>query len=239
MSLSIFLFCSFKFLEMRSLAISQEHELLQKLESAGLNSDMAQKIITSKGNNLAKKVVEFLKNELKIVEKVLQFLSFVCVLKIQLIKKFRVGDFFKHRQGPIQMYLGDNFKNWILEKSKDLELSLEEETELSKFKLIKNAWDSEIHSDFEKKPIIPVKIFLPLLKALIEAQPKGEAKEDGLDNSGYSNIFNVDLTEINPSLGVVAVDVYWLDDAWNLCASSLAYGNCWVADGHFFSLVTS
>ena len=222
----------------RILSISQEHELLQKLESAGLNSEVAQAVITSKGNNLAKKVVEFLKNELKIVEKVLQFLSFICVVKIQPVPKFRVGVFFKHREGNIPMYFGDNFKTWILEKSKDLELSLETETELSKFKLIKNAWDSEIQSDFDQKPIIPVKIFLPLLKVLIEAQPKGEEKEDGLDNSGYSNIFNVDLTEINPSLGVVAVDVGWDGGEWNLNAFSLDYNFRWNADRHFFSLAT-
>lgn len=223
---------------MRSLAISQEHELLKKLESAGLNSEVAQAVITSKGNNLAKKVVEFLKNELKIVEKVLQFLLFLCVVKIQPVAKFRVGDFFKHREGDIPMYLGDNFETWILEKTKDLELSLEKETELSKFKLIKNACYSEIHSDFDKEPVIPVKIFLPLLKALIEGQPKGEAKENGLDNSGYSNLFNVDLTEINPFLGVVAVGVSWFDGEWGLNARSLGYDNRWGADGPFFSLAT-
>ena len=223
---------------MRSLAISQEHELLQKFESAGLTSEVAQKIITSKGNNLAKKVVEFLKNELKVVEKVLQFLAFLCVIKIQPVKKFTVGKFFK-TGGETPLYFGNNFKNWILENSKNLELSLETETELRKFKLIKNAWDSEIQSDFEKKPIIPILIFLPLLKALIEAQPKGEAKEDGLDNSGYANIFNVDLTEINPKLGVVAVRVYWGGDGWDCDAFSLDCIDRWGSDYHFFSLATS
>lgn len=169
--------------------------------------------------------------------KVMNFLSFICVVKIAPVGKFIVGNFFKHREGDIAMYLGDNFKTWILEKSKDLELSLENETELSKFKLIKNAWDSEIHTDFEKKPIIPIKIFLPLLKALIEAQPKGEAKGDGLDNSGYSNIFNVDLTEINPGLGVVAVDVRWCGGEWYLIAYILDYGRRGF-DRHFFSLAT-
>jgi hypothetical protein len=221
----------------RILSISQEHELLQKLESAGLNPEVAQKIITSKGNSLAKKVVEFLKNELKIVEKVLQFISFICVVKIQPVKKFKVGDFFTG--GSISMYFGDNFKSWILEKSKDLELSSEEETLLNKFLLKKDAWDTEIHSDFEKKPVIPVKIFLPLLKALLEAQPKGEFSETGLDNSGKSNIFNIDLTEINPSLGVVAVYVYWFGAEWRCLAYSLDFSFRWNADGHFFSLATS
>ncbi len=168
-----------------------------------------------------------------------QFVSFETQIKIQPVKKFKVGDFFKHRQGPIQMCLDDNFKTLILKKAKNLELSIEEETELSKFKLIKNAWDSEIHTDFDKKPVIPVKIFLPLLKSLIENHPKGEAKEDGLGNSGKVNIFNVDLSEINSSLGVVAVYGLWNGVEWYLCADSLDYNDRWGTDYYFFSLATS
>lgn len=172
------------------------------------------------------------------VSKDLQFLSFLCVVKVPPVKKFRVGDFFKHREENIPMYFGDNFKTLILEKSKDLEMSVENETELSKFKLIKNAWDSEIHSDFEKKPVIPIKIFLPLLKSLIENQPKGEAKEGGLHSSGYSNIFNVDLTEVNLSFGVVAVRVDWSGVEWYCNAHSLDCADRWYADYPFFSLAT-
>jgi len=165
-----------------------------------------------------------------------QFLSFDTKIIIQPVAKFKVSDFFKDREGNIPMHLGESFKTGILEKSKDLELSLENETPLSKFKLITNVWDSEIHSDFYQKPIIPVKIFLPLLKSLIENQPNGEAKEDGLDNSGYSNIFNVDLSEINPSLGVVAVIVLWLGGEWRLNAYSLDYHCRWADVYHFLSL---
>ena len=52
---------------MRSLSIGHEHELLQKLESAGLTPEMANKIITAKGNSVAKKVIDLLKNELVVI----------------------------------------------------------------------------------------------------------------------------------------------------------------------------
>lgn len=41
----------------RTLAIGQEHELLEKLEEAGLDSELAQKVIASKDNDLAQKLV--------------------------------------------------------------------------------------------------------------------------------------------------------------------------------------
>lgn len=37
---------------------------------------------------------------------------------------------------------------------------------------------------------------------------------------------------------VVAVNVNWNDDEWNLNANSLDYNNRWNADNHFFSLDT-
>lgn len=231
---------------MEKAATSGQVRALNSMISSNLTEEIFEKIDGGKLQEAIDNPKRFMKSLINlinngseiIVSKVMKFLVFMCVVKIQPVKKFRVGDFFKHRQGPIQMYLGDNFKSWILDKSKDLELSLENETELSKFKLIKNAWDTEIHTDFDKKPIIPVKIFLPLFKSLIENQPNGEAKEDGLDNSGNFNIFNVDLTEINPSLGVVAVYVYWDGVEWYLNASSLDYYCRWNADNYFFALAT-
>lgn len=228
-------------------ATSGQVRALNSMISSNLTEEVFEKIDGEKLQEAIDNPKRFMKSLINLINngseiimsKVMKFLAFICVVKISPVKKFRVGDFFKHREGKIQMYLGDNFKNWILEKSKDLELSLEEETLLNKFLLKKNAWDSEIHTDFDKKPIIPVKIFLPLLKSLIENQPNGEAKEDGLDNSGYSNIFNVDLTEINPELGVVAVDVYWCGGEWLLNANSLDYDGRWDAAYPFFSLATS
>lgn len=46
----------------RTLSVHKEHEVLLKLESAGLCEDLAQKVIDSKDNDLAKKVVRLIQN---------------------------------------------------------------------------------------------------------------------------------------------------------------------------------
>lgn len=46
----------------RKLSVHKEHEVLLKLEIAGLNDDLAQKVIDSKGNDLAVKVVRLIQN---------------------------------------------------------------------------------------------------------------------------------------------------------------------------------
>ncbi|MEK7624596.1 MAG: hypothetical protein AAB404_02680 [Patescibacteria group bacterium] len=47
----------------RTLSVHKEHEVLLKLEAAGLNDKLAQKIIDSKGNELATKVVRLIQNK--------------------------------------------------------------------------------------------------------------------------------------------------------------------------------
>jgi len=46
----------------RNLSVHKEHEVLLKLEAAGLNDELAQKVIDSKGNDLAEKVVRLIQN---------------------------------------------------------------------------------------------------------------------------------------------------------------------------------
>lgn len=46
----------------RTLSVHKEHEVLLKLEAAGLNDGLAQKVIDSKGNDLAAKVVRLIQN---------------------------------------------------------------------------------------------------------------------------------------------------------------------------------
>ncbi|MFA5386512.1 MAG: hypothetical protein WC297_02535 [Candidatus Paceibacterota bacterium] len=46
----------------RTLSVHKEHEVLLKLETAGLNEDLAQRVIDSKGNDLAAKVVRLIQN---------------------------------------------------------------------------------------------------------------------------------------------------------------------------------
>ncbi len=46
----------------RTLSVHKEHEVLLKLEAAGLSDDLAQRVIDSKGNDLAAKVVRLIAN---------------------------------------------------------------------------------------------------------------------------------------------------------------------------------
>lgn len=46
----------------RTLSVHKEHEFLQKIEKAGLTDKLAQKVIDSKGNDLATKVVRLIQN---------------------------------------------------------------------------------------------------------------------------------------------------------------------------------
>jgi hypothetical protein len=46
----------------RTLSVHKEHEALLKLEAAGLTDELAQKVIDSKGNDLAAKVVRLIQN---------------------------------------------------------------------------------------------------------------------------------------------------------------------------------
>ena len=46
----------------RTLSIHQEHEVLLKLEAAGLDKDLANEIITSRDNDMARNMIEFARN---------------------------------------------------------------------------------------------------------------------------------------------------------------------------------
>jgi len=46
----------------RTLSVHKEHELLLKLETAGITDELAQRVIDSKGNDLATKVVRLIQN---------------------------------------------------------------------------------------------------------------------------------------------------------------------------------
>lgn len=51
-----------KIVSQRTLSVHKEHEVLLKLETAGLNDELAQRVIDSKGNDLAAKVVRLIEN---------------------------------------------------------------------------------------------------------------------------------------------------------------------------------
>lgn len=46
----------------RTLSVHKEHEVLLKLEAAGFTDELAQRVIDSKGNDLATKVVRLVSN---------------------------------------------------------------------------------------------------------------------------------------------------------------------------------
>lgn len=213
---------------MRDLSVHQEHELLLKLEVAGLDKDLASGIINCPNNWQAKQVVAFLKNGCKfVIQKVMEFLSYTCEVEIAPVKDFTVGDFYQTGKDGTPMYFGDNFTSWILNPMKKMKLFLGVKTLLHKFLLKKNAHDTEMQSDFiTESPVIPVKKFMAQLKAMIE--------NNSLDNSGKANIFNVDLSEIGDDR-VVAVDVSWLGVGCSFDAGPLDYGHRWREGYSFFS----
>ncbi len=195
---------------MRDLSVHQEHELLLKLEAAGLDSGLASGVINSKDNRQAKQVIAFLKNGCK--QKVMEFLAYICSVEIAPVEEFTVGDFYKMYQ-EIPMGFGYNFEAWILYEMKNMKLSLRDKTLLHKFLVKKDGYDANFRSDFVvESPVIPVKKFMVQLKAMLESQPKGETKENGLYSPGV-NFFYVDLEEIgHPTKGhhgVNVVEVYW------------------------------
>jgi len=202
-----------------------QDEFLEKLEFAGFTPEIMEVIVNSKDNNLAKRLLGFLKNELKINN----FTSFVSSIKIQPLKRFNVGNFFR---GYGNIFFNERFR-CIVDQIEDLELSLEEEIELNKFLIIKDAFDSDIQSDFSKNPAIPILTFIPLLKFLIEVKFDQEnEEEDFLDNS---NIFLVDLSEIDPNMGIVAVNVGFNGNKCFINGFLVDDNEPWENDKYFFT----
>lgn len=173
-------------------------------------------------------------------QKVMNYLAFLWTIKMQPVEKFKVGDFFKEEKfGMIRFNFNETFK-LILEKIKDWELFLEKETELNMFYVKTHASKTEIESDFEQKPVIPVKKILPILKSLIEYPPNPNYYEKGLIML-FVNYFFVDFTEIDSELDVRCLGIMGqLDGSWTIHVFSkddtkkvrLTLPN------HFFSLAT-
>lgn len=176
-------------------------------------------------------------------QKVKKFLSFVGIIQIKPVSKFRVVKFYQDthlkEDRTVLICIGDSFRSSVLSKCEELELSLNENVELAKFKLVKKVLKyTNLESDFNERPIIPIKTFLPLLKDLLESQPRGEKKEGGLDVD-KQNIFHVDLTEIDTELGVVPFGVFYGGLGWYLDINSFHYFYNYNRDGYFFSLANS
>ncbi|MFW0862002.1 MAG: hypothetical protein ACKKL6_00220 [Candidatus Komeilibacteria bacterium] len=103
----------------RTLSVHKEHEVLLKLETAGLNDELAQAIIDSKSNQLATKVVELISRngyEPSVIEERARMImgkNFFGVAEA--IKHFKVKPLKKHTNALAKV----PFTEEILEKCKD------------------------------------------------------------------------------------------------------------------------
>lgn len=142
----------------------------------------------------------------------LEFLALVEEGIVVAATTFKVKDFFRHCSGTLKLYIHDNFKNWILDNAPETAEFAGEI--LSKFKLTKNMYDSEICKELGDSEPFTIAELLGILRSLIEKQPNG--KEGTLLNNGYANIFYVKL----PNGKTVAVGARWDSDdsEWHLFA---------------------
>ncbi len=127
-------------------------------------------------------------------------------------------DSFFSKNGPVKLYFGDNFSNWILAAMPDVIPAFE--GTLLKTRLTKYMYDSEILDELGHPEPFTISEFSAIVRELLQKQPNGE---DGiLLNNGYANIFFVQLEDAR----VVAVRVLWGSGrrAWSLIAPGLDDG---------------
>lgn len=173
----------------------------------------------------------------QVVARILKNLTFVCEIIIGNVAEFVVGEKFQYRAKDkvgIQLWISDNFMNWLIKPIKNKKVSLTEGKKLEKLSLVKPMHDTEIQIELQNLNLIAVEIFLPLLWNMLSLQKNGEEKEDGLLTNGYANIFHVKLEDKS----VVAVDVHWSDDEWDLDAMGFGYAFRWGNGRAFFTPAT-
>lgn len=190
--------------------------LLKKWTDWGINLKILFEIL----NNVSKDDLNlFIKGTHKLVNQPTTCMVFSRLINVRPVEKFKVEDFYKHDVivGGIRMHFSKEFQK-ILKKVKEenRELFLEKEINIKKFKFTRSPSDAEINRDIKEKTLISIFAFLPILRALIEAQPNGEIKKEGLNTKGQSNIFYVDLSGINNYYKVGVVQVFFLAGKWYL-----------------------
>ncbi len=119
------------------------------------------------------------------------------------------------RNGPVKLWFGDNFKNWVLPGIQSTISSFN--LSLKQTKLTKAMLDSEILSELgDPKPFTPSE-FAAIIRELISKQPQGE---DGpLLTNGYANIFYVKLED--ERVVAVCADWHFYYRLWSLNANDL------------------
>ncbi|MFA7285854.1 MAG: hypothetical protein WC011_03335 [Candidatus Paceibacterota bacterium] len=170
-----------------------------------------------------------------------KFISFVGQSIIPPIKIFSLENFYPHDEDNHHIIFSESFNDLIIAPMKGTVLYLKEETLLNKFSLnLNNAiFDVEIQNDFKKDPVVPVKTFLPLLKGAFENEFNVLLKKEGLDCRMRNNLFFVDLTEIDESLGTVVVTVLRTEKGWFCNAEHFGVQLVFGVPMYFFSLCIS
>jgi hypothetical protein len=120
------------------------------------------------------------------------------------------------------IYLADNFKQWILKDAGN-----GKPQEVIPNILPKSMNDTKLScrygGKFSREDVIAT------IDGLIKKQTEGQ--KGTLLNNGYANIFHVELEDGR----VVAVNMYWYDVEWFLRARELDCGRAWRGGGAFFS----
>lgn len=207
----------------RNLSVHQEHEVLAKLESAGLNGDLAQKIVNSRGNKVAKQIIEFLHNGSFVKTEIQSYLlEPITEVNVDGVDTFyAIGSFTKKNTDGVKFCgFGSNFETNFQKK---VEEPVESDI-IKVFRLKKASLDAPIitalGADCETK--------LYNLWELIKKQPNGETGT--LLTNGYANIFYI--RDVNRTLW--AMDARSTDGGWVVYAHSVGDPSKWVAGGRVF-----
>lgn len=175
----------------------------------------------------------------RIPDKIMEYLLFVCEVPIPEVEEFTVQDFYQDTKDTpgamIKISMNNNFKKWILDPLKNRKLCLPPSTLDKYFVQEYNVSPIQIQSDFSTKPIIPIEKLLAQIKGMIENQPKGKSKLDGLIVDCNNNVFHADLSEIGKN-EIIEIYVCWFMGHWSICAWPISksgtgqeHANCFFA----------
>ncbi len=157
------------------------------------------------GSDLIPKFAEMIVGAKKLTLKYLKLIADNITVKTD---NFSKDSFFKEN-GPVKLYFGSNFRNWILKAMPDEIPAFE--GALLKTQLVKYMCDSEILAELGNPKPFTISEFSAIIRELFLKQPNGEG---GIFlNNGYANIFFIQLENGR----VVAVRVRWDSDDREWC----------------------
>jgi len=208
------------------ISLGMAQELVLKLKQAGFNPDVFQKIISAKGNSLAKKMFAAIAEVASYASKLFTLVN-ACIEVAIYEGIFNPHEFYKKRKDVINLYVWDSFTKRILANAKAI--SDCPGASFTSQDLKQNVYDSEIIEDLGIKAG-ELNETLCHIASLIQKQPKGEAGE--LLNNGYANLFYV-----NVKSSVFVVDVYWRSAyaQWDVLGWTLGEICYWSTGNRVFS----